>query len=397
MKRTKSNSVLILILLALVSAGEPILLQAQNPYESGKFVDLLKLTAVGNGYSDQTIVIFIPEATPGFDPMYDAYKLPGSNAAPQLYSIIPGINLAVNALPEILINLEVQLGFKVGAVNTYSITATELNSFSPTVSIFLDDTKDGILTNLKLNPAYTFTAAPNDPIQRFKLYFRYPVYLDLKVFIQGGFNGTEMSTDLNQTGLLPLNQPYNTSPWNYSGTESVTVIPSPDVVDWVLVEIRDTTSAEFAIPLTMRERKVGFLLKNGSVTGLDGLSLLNFKETINENIFIVIWHRNHLGIISSTSPVETDGIYYYDFTSSDDQAYGGINAQKEIATGVYGMIAGDINADGYVNLSDGPLWISGAGLPGYNQSDLNLDGQCDNKDKNDLLYFNNGSDCQVPE
>jgi hypothetical protein len=397
MKLSNSISVYLLLVLFITGIEESIIAQVEYSGKPGKFVNLLKLTAAGNGYSDQTIVIFIPEATPGFDPQFDAYKLPGSQAAPQLYSIIPGINLAVNALPEILINLVVQLGFKVGATNNYSITATEMNSFDPSVTIYLDDTKDGVLIDLKSNPAYSFLATPDDPVQRFKLYFRYPVYLDLKVFMQGVFNGMEMSTHLNQAGLLPLNQPYNLSPWNYNGTESVTAIPNSDIVDWVLVEIRDTTEAAYAHANTSVERKAGFILKNGSVVDTNGISLLSFKQTINENMYVALWHRNHLGVISSSSPVEIAGTYFYDFTTEADKAYGGINAQKEIAEGVFGMIGGDINTDGYVNESDGTSWIPEAGLPGYKKSDANLDGQSDNKDKNDIWFFNLGSDCQVPE
>ena len=116
-------------------------------YSNSDLLDnLLKLTAVGNGYSDQTIVVFIPGATTGFDPSYDAYKLPGIYEAPQLYSIVPCCNLAVNALPEITINHEVQLGFEVGANTNYTISATELYTFDPSISIWLNDTKDNVLT-----------------------------------------------------------------------------------------------------------------------------------------------------------------------------------------------------------------------------------------------------------
>ena len=40
------------------------------------------------------------------------------------------------------------------------------------------------------------------------------VTLELKVFLEGPFNGTEMSAALNSDGLIPLTQPYNIAPWN---------------------------------------------------------------------------------------------------------------------------------------------------------------------------------------
>lgn len=363
-----------------------------------KIEDFLKLTVVGNGYSDQTIVVFIPDATWGFDPDYDAYKLQGIVQAPQLYSIIPGINLAINALPEILINLEVQLGFKVGALNTYTITATETSTFDPSVSIILDDTRDDVQTNLVLNPVYSFTADPADNIQRFKLRFRYPVNLDLKVFLEGCYNGTEMNTDLNSSGLLPLSQPFNTEPWNYSGIESVAAIPNTDVVDWVLVEMRDTTESSLAIPASRVERAAGFLLKNGSVKGIDGVSSLTFTETITDSIFVLVWHRNHLGIISAYPVTESAGLYSYDFTISSDQALGGSLAEKDMGSGVYGMIAGDTDANGIIEDTDKTItWVSDAGKTGYLSSDADLDGQADNPDKNDLWLENLSSESQVPD
>ncbi len=68
-------------------------------------------------------------------------------------------------------------------------------------------------------------------------------YVDLKVFLEGAFSVSEMSTILNSTGSLPLNQPYNLAPWHYTGTESVPSIPDVDITDWILVEFRDTTEA----------------------------------------------------------------------------------------------------------------------------------------------------------
>lgn len=372
--------------------------QENESLSSGKFNDLLKLTATGNGYSDQTIVVFNPLATPGFDPLYDAYKLQGSNAAPQLYSMIPGINLSINALPEILINLVVQLGFKVGFTNNYIITATELSSFEPSVTIYLHDTKDSVLIDLKSNPVYNFVAAPGDNIQRFRLYFRYPVQLDLRVFLEGGYNGTEMNTQLNSSNYLPLNQPFNSFPWNYEGTESVALIPNPDIVDWVLIEIRDTLSPSLAISSTAVARAAAFLLKNGSVVGMDGFSNLIFKETIQDSIFIAVRHRNHLGIISTSGPIESGGIYSFDFSTEENQAYGGSAAQKELAPGIYGMIGGDFNSNGSIDEADkSSVWNFQAGYSGYFTSDVNFDGQTDNKDKNDIWIMNQNAVSQLPE
>ncbi|MEZ5197957.1 MAG: hypothetical protein R2764_16695 [Bacteroidales bacterium] len=49
--------------------------------------------------------------------------------------------------------------------------------------------------------------------------------LDVKVYLEGPFNGTTMNTVINERNNLPLTQPYSTSPWLYTGDEAVTVIP----------------------------------------------------------------------------------------------------------------------------------------------------------------------------
>ena len=118
----------------------------------------------------------------------------------------------------------------------------------------------------------TITSLDNGILQPFS---SYPVsnnlslLLNLTVFLEGPFNGVEMTTSLNPSNL-PLYQPYSSAPWNYGGNESVAVIPSPDIVDWVLIELRDATDASLATSGTVIAQQAAFLLKDGTVVGLDG-------------------------------------------------------------------------------------------------------------------------------
>ena len=90
------------------------------------------------------------------------------------------------------------------------------------------------------------------------------IYLDLKVFIEGPYYGTSMNTMLNSHNLIPLSQPYNVGPWNYIGNEQVTTIPNPEIVDWVLVELRETSGdASTATQDKMINRQAGFLKSDG--------------------------------------------------------------------------------------------------------------------------------------
>ncbi|MCD4731013.1 MAG: lamin tail domain-containing protein, partial [Bacteroidales bacterium] len=222
--------------------------------------------------------------------------------------------------------------------------------------------------------------------------------VELKVYFEGPFNGINMNTELNSNLVIPLSQPFNIAPWNYTGSESVVSIPNANVVDWVLVELRDAPEAASATSGTMIEQQAAFLLSDGSIVGLNGLSLLSFNHSIIQSLFVVIWHRNHLGIISHYPLTETAGIYSYDFTTLADQVLGNLTGYKEIVSGIYGMVGGDGNADGIIGSSDKlSIWEEQTGASGYIMGDFNLDGQVTNQDKNDIWINNAAKNDQVPD
>jgi len=218
-----------------------------------------------------------------------------------------------------------------------------------------------------------------------------PVYsINLKAYIEGPFEETEMETELNDQNLLPTTQPFNVEPWHYNGSESVTSIPNGDIVDWVLLEYRDAPDAVSATSAsTMIDRKAAFLLKNGFIVGLDGVSDPQFSKAVTHQLYIIVWHRNHLGILSASALVGFNNVYSYNFTSGENQVYGGISAHKEIIDGIWGMVAGDGNSDGHITEFDKTgVWAEQAGEAIYLFGDFNLDGNIDNKDKDDILIPN---------
>jgi hypothetical protein len=134
--------------------------------------NMLKLSVNGNGYSDETYVRFDEAATPGFDQEYDAYKLFGIEAAPQLYSVLAEENASVNTLPAIETCPDVALGFKAGAGETYTIAASGIESFDAKWPLLLEDLKSNITQDLRMNPVFSFSASPDDMEQRFILHFK---------------------------------------------------------------------------------------------------------------------------------------------------------------------------------------------------------------------------------
>jgi len=118
--------------------------------------------------------------------------------------------------------------------------------------------------------------------------------VDANIYLQGSYTSGVMSTNLNVSGSLPLNQPYYTSQFDYQGAERVSMIPNNSIVDWVLLELRtDFSTATFA------KRRAAFLKSNGDIVDLDGSSPVSFSGLLNGDYYLVIHHRNHLSIMSS--------------------------------------------------------------------------------------------------
>jgi len=222
--------------------------------------------------------------------------------------------------------------------------------------------------------------------------------LDLKVALEGpyDFDGSVyMRTDLNP--VLPLDQPFNIAPWNYSGTESVPSVPNPDIVDWVLLEFRDAPDAPSATPATTIGRQAAFLRNNALVVDLDGYSRLPIEFSISNQLFVVVWQRNHLGIMTVDPVIPAGSLYSYDFTTGAEKAFG-INAQKNIGSGFYGMYSGDLDANSIINDTDKTVtWKNQAGKSEYLMGDANMDKQVNNIDKNNYWLPNTGNSCQVPQ
>jgi hypothetical protein len=229
--------------------------------------------------------------------------------------------------------------------------------------------------------------------------------LSLKAYLEGPFNGTNMNTTLN--GILPTSHPYNvtlpyfgdTPDWYYTGAGNVAAIPNVNIVDWILVDLRDAVSAAAAVPATSIAKFPAFILNNGNIVGLNGSSNLEFTNVVTNNLFVVIYNRNHQSIMSASPVTYAAGAYTYDYTTGATQVYGSAAGHKELSPGKWGMRSGDGNGDGDV-LSNDKTQVWGIptqlGKTGYLPSDFSFDRQTNNKDKNDKWVPNLGTGSHVP-
>ena len=212
----------------------------------------------------------------------------------------------------------------------------------------------------------------------------------IMVFLEGPYTNNVMSTALSNNSLVPTSQPYNTQPWNYSGGETVSNVPT-NVVDWVLLELRSGTSASMVVA-----RRAAFLRNDGMVVDLNGQTGILFPGVQSGQYYIVIRHRNHLAIMSRNSVLLTDSSSIYDFTTSENKAYGN-QPMKSLGSGKFGLFAADGNANGSVNNSDyNSIWKRQNGTLGYEDGDFDLNGGVNIADRNDKWKPNIGENSQVP-
>ncbi len=159
-----------------------------------------------------------------------------------------------------------------------------------------------------------------------------------------------------------------------------------DLVDWVVVELRDGNDHSIVLA-----SMAALLHRNGLVTALDGYSPVSFRGVSPTECFIVIRHRNHLDIMSANAIFLDRFEAQFSFMSSAGQSFGN-NAQTKPGLH-YAMYAGDANWDGQINAVDKNLeWIPQNGLAAeyfQRRADFNLDGAVNAVDKNLYWRINN--------
>lgn len=104
-----------------------------------------------------------------------------------------------------------------------------------------------------------------------------------KIYLEGPYNGTNMHTSLNAD--VPLLSPYADDP------RTAATKPA-SAVDWVLVQLRETASGATI------ESRASFISADGFLIEDDGTQGIGIKAKPGD-YFIVIKHRNHLGVMTN--------------------------------------------------------------------------------------------------
>jgi hypothetical protein len=223
----------------------------------------------------------------------------------------------------------------------------------------------------------------------------------LKVFLEGAYNGAGgLTNDLNTFHYLPgqidgfgftydapPGQPYTVAPWNYTGNlglqwgDGMGQTPYPtDVVDWILVQVRENGIA----PANTVWTCAGWVHTDGTVTFPENCP--GPAINIANSYYIVVQHRNHLGIMSPDFvDVECGGSYLnWDFTTSNSYQPLFRFGQKLLPGGVWGMFAANgeqVTSIQAISSPDRTTWKIYQGEFGYRPSDYIMNGFTDGFDE----------------
>ena len=215
-----------------------------------------------------------------------------------------------------------------------------------------------------------------------------------KIFLEGAYSGASLMHDsLRAKSIIPNEEPYGGL--GFGGFGNICLSPSifsvagnNAIVDWVFLELRDKNDATVVV-----QTQTALLQRDGDiVSATDGTSPVSMGVA-DDDYFVVVKHRNHFSVMTSTALSLSNTSVAVDFTGGS--AYG-TNAQKDLGGGVFGLWMSDVDVSGVVDAEDRVKIWNERNNSDYRQSDLNLDGDV-NADDRLKVWDNRNAVEQVPK
>ncbi|WP_345242335.1 Ig-like domain-containing protein, partial [Nibrella saemangeumensis] len=173
-----------------------------------------------------------------------------------------------------------------------SITFTPATSFSGSVTLVYQIC-DLVNTALCDTARVVVTVSPG------------AVSLSARAYLQGALLGvmmpdTLMRDDLRVKGYLPTTSPYAgfnpLTPTGSVGPAVFTVTGRDAIVDWVFVELRSAANVTQVV-----DSRAALIQRDGDIVDVNGVSPITFSLATTGNYYVVIMHRNHLGVMTQTA------------------------------------------------------------------------------------------------
>lgn len=263
-------------------------------------------------------------------------------------------------------------------------------SFSQSIYKSSIDSGGGSSTNGNIQVLYTIgevfvaeQSAGNIILSEGFISAQLDIHIDPKIFLQGPYDtaGT-MFDDLRNAGSIPTTSPYvdvltcDASVFNVTGNDAI--------IDWVWIEIRDSGDGTTVIASTS-----ALIQADGDIVDTDGISLLTIDVPFS-NYYLMISHRNHLGVLSASTVSLAGGTMSLDLTGDSALIEGGTNGIKDMDDGNFALFAGDFDGDGQVQNTDKNAVEPLRGISGYENADIDMNSEVQNTDINNALNPNLG-------
>lgn len=211
-----------------------------------------------------------------------------------------------------------------------------------------------VSTNFSTYPWFTKSVSDTDPLDDNSL------LLNADVILQGPWNSgaSLMNDNLRSAGVIPLTEPYTAlSGFNHVGqgggeTANASVFTTTGnnaVVDWVFLELRNSANNT-----EVMATRAALLQADGDIVEVDNSSPVDIRGLNDASYYIVVRHRNHLGVMTSSTVALSSTAATVDFTNPSTTTYG-TNAQVSLTGGVNGLWAGNASS------SDASIIYTGSG------------------------------------
>ena len=88
------------------------------------------------------------------------------------------------------------------------------------------------------------------------------------------------------------------------------------IVDWVFLELRSSTDQTAIV-----DSRAALVQRDGDIVDLDGISPVSFATAPINSYYVVVRHRNHLGVMTANPVALTATATTVDFTSASTSLY----------------------------------------------------------------------------
>lgn len=131
------------------------------------------------------------------------------------------------------------------------------------------------------------------------------VCLTPKAYLQGALLGvnlpnTLMRDDLRVKNLIPTTSPYSggLTVTNTTTLPVLAVTGANAIVDWVFVELRSGADSTLIV-----DSRSALIQRDGDIVDVDGTGSVTFSLANTGQYYLVVKHRNHLGVMSVKTPM----------------------------------------------------------------------------------------------